>query len=299
MGDPEYFAVLHGSNPHTRTRWGARKRVDRDLAKRQWAVFADQLRSSGVEVHVLPPSPDCPGLVYPANAGILQGRTFYPANLLPARAPERPHYERFFSGLGYDVTPFAGGRVRFEGEADFFPWGDRMIFTHGPLKRQRTVLTWQFPFYKRVYGFRSDRRALDVLKTITPQREIVDLELCDERYYHGDTCLCSFGPRRERLLAYLPALTRASQEKLRALAADRLVALSDADAACYAANAFAAEIDRPHLFMTGAASEELRRRIGEAGVEMVTVDVSEFLKKGGGSVKCMVFDLAGVPSPQA
>lgn len=293
MGDPAFFSVRYGSNPHTRTRWGWRKRVDRELAKLQWSAFSEQMRSYGIEVHVIPPAEDCPGLVYPANAGILCGRTFYLANLLPARAAERPHYESFFNRLGYSVQPFGGGTARFEGEADFFPWGDCMIFTHGRIERQRTVPSWKFPFYRRTYGFRSESAAVKELHVIAGDRIIIDLELCDERYYHGDTCLCSFGPRREFLLAYLPALTPPSRDKLLAAAKDSLIPLSDADAACYAANAYAVTLRGvPHLFLTVSASAGLKTRVESMGVKVVEVDVSEFLKKGGGSVKCMVFDLA-------
>lgn len=295
MGDPAYFAVVHGSNPHTRTFWGTRKRVDREVAKRQWRAFSEQLRLYGVDVHVIPPVEDCPGMVYPANAGILIGQTFYPANLLPARAPERPHYEAFFNRLGYSSASFGGGVVRFEGEADFFPWGERMIFTHGRIERQRTVLSWTFPFYRRTYGFRSEAAALKELQHLAGRRQIVDLELRDERYYHGDTCLCSFGANREFLLAYLPALTGPSRVKLTTLAGDRLIPLSDADASCYAANAYAVTLSgNPHLFMTVSASADLKRQVTSFGVKVVEVDVSEFLKKGGGSVKCMVFDLSGI-----
>ena len=36
MGDPTYFSVVGGANPHTRDRYGRRKSVDRELAIRQW-----------------------------------------------------------------------------------------------------------------------------------------------------------------------------------------------------------------------------------------------------------------------
>ncbi len=35
MGDPQHFSVKGGANPHTRTRWGTRRRVDRERAIRQ------------------------------------------------------------------------------------------------------------------------------------------------------------------------------------------------------------------------------------------------------------------------
>jgi len=38
-------------------------------------------------------------------------------------------------------------------------------------------------------------------------------------------------------------------------------------------------------------SDRLRAQIRERGVTYVQIDVSEFLAKGGGSVKCMIGDL--------
>jgi hypothetical protein len=43
--------------------------------------------------------------------------------------------------------------------------------------------------------------------------------------------------------------------------------------------------------MPEGVSDELLARVRERGVEPVQVDVSEFLAKGGGSVKCMILDL--------
>jgi N-dimethylarginine dimethylaminohydrolase len=46
--------------------------------------------------------------------------------------------------------------------------------------------------------------------------------------------------------------------------------------------------------MPGGVSERLQAEVRERGVNPVVVDVSEFLKKGGGSVKCMIGDLGPV-----
>jgi hypothetical protein len=43
--------------------------------------------------------------------------------------------------------------------------------------------------------------------------------------------------------------------------------------------------------MPTGVSETLLSQVRERGVEPVLVDVSEFLAKGGGSVKCMICDL--------
>jgi N-dimethylarginine dimethylaminohydrolase len=243
------------------------------------------------------PHEPLPGLVYPANAGFLfplenaaaDHKVFHLANLLPSRAPERDVYRAFIRSLGHVTNDI---QARFEGEADFFPAGPHMIFTHGRIERQRFVPTLGLPPWKRVYGFRSDDRVLGELRRIVIDKPILSLELSLEAYYHGDTVLCSFGPRREFLLAYMDALTPTSQNKLRSAFGADLVELQIADAALYAANSFQVEdAGKSFLFMPLGVSEGLCQQIRERGVEPVLVDVSEFLAKGGGSIKCMILDL--------
>src|SRR6202049_4071100 len=91
----------------------------------------------GGEVPLLEPHEQLPGLVYPANAGFLyplervpaDRKTFYLANLLPTRAPEREVYRPFIRSLGFATRDV---QARFEGEADFIPAGNSLLFTHGP-----------------------------------------------------------------------------------------------------------------------------------------------------------------------
>ncbi len=297
MGDPLYFSVKGGANPHTRNILGLKKSVDPDRARRQWHTMARTLLAHGAEVLVVEPHELLPGLVYPANAGFLyplEGipaawKVFQLANLLPSRAPERDVYRSFIRSLGFVTNEI---EARFEGEADFFPAGAYMLFAHGPIERQRFVLTIGLPPWKRLYGFRSDDRALGELGRIAAGAQILSLELCLEAHYHGDTVLCSFGPRREFVLAYMDGLTRQSREELRSAFASNLVELQAADAALYAANSFQVEYHgKYYMFMPLGVGDALRQQIRERGVEPVLIDVSEFLAKGGGSIKCMILDL--------
>ncbi len=295
MGDPTYFSVLGGANPHTRNLLGIRKRVDVALARRQWHALARELIDHGVEVCVIEPHQRLTGLVYPANAGFLYplagggAKTFHLSNLLPTRADEREIYRPFIRAMGY---PTADIRARFEGEADFFPAGRLMIFTWGRIERQRFVPRLGLPPWQRIYGFRSERGALGELEQIAGSRPILALELVLEAHYHGDTVLCSFGPEREFLLAYLAGLSAVSQARLRAEFAENLIELSEDDGAMYAANAFHTDLDgRQFLFLPRGVSERLLSQIRERGVDPVVVDASEFLAKGGGSIKCMILDL--------
>jgi len=296
MGDPKHFAVRGGANPHTRNVLGIRRRVNSTLARQQWHSLARALIAHGTEVCVIP------GLVYPANAGILyplvsrapgetssSEKTFYLAHLLPSRAAERDIYRPFIRAMGYKTQDI---QARFEGEADFFPADAFMLFTHGAIERQRFVPYFGIPPWKRVYGFRSETAALEELRLIVGERPVLELELSLEAHYHGDTVLCSFGAEREFLLAYMAGLTMRSRERLRQAFGNRLIELSERDAALYAANSF--QIDdggRLYLFMPEGISNDLINQVGIRSVEPVLVNVSEFLAKGGGSIKCMILDL--------
>jgi N-dimethylarginine dimethylaminohydrolase len=293
MGDPTHFSVVGGANPHTRDRFGRRKTVDRTLAIAQWRRMRDLLQELDLRVIVIPPDPRSPGLVYPANAGFRIGDDFVLSTLTPTRAAETPHYERAIRPLGLRCHRI---ERRFEGEADLFPAGDSYLFTSGELKQQRFVPTWGFPPWKRIYGFRSDPAALAEIERIHPlSRPVLHLRLVDERYYHGDTCLCSFGPGRSQLLAHTAVLAPASADALRKEFGPRLIELGEADAAIYAANSFALEHRGESLLvMPDGISERLEAVLRERSVRAIKADVSEFYKKGGGSVKCMIGDLGNL-----
>ena len=298
MGDPSYFRIRFGSNPHTRTRFGFRKRVNLAEAKKQWHTLAKHFTHLGVRVVILPPSFENPGSVFPANAGFLfpkigqDGQRFYLSNLTPARRGERPLYEDFLQRLGFRV---ASAPYPFEGEADFIETDSSFLFTSGPILQQRFVMQWGFPPYRRLYGFRSDARNLEFLKGIVKGKKIIPLTLTHEAFYHGDTALCPFGPRKEYLLVYLPAFTASSQEQLASFFGERLIPLEGDDARHFAANGFQTEYKGVfYLVLPEGLSPALLSSIEGRGVECVTVDVSEFSGKGGGSVKCLLCDLGGI-----
>ncbi|MGH7856271.1 MAG: dimethylarginine dimethylaminohydrolase family protein, partial [Candidatus Binatia bacterium] len=299
MGSPDFFSIRGGANPHTRTTLGFRKRVSRDLAVRQWNAFAEILIDHRVLVFVVPPDPAWPGLVYPANAGALipleetlpvAEKRLVLSNLIASREGEKQVYRTVLTRLGFSPAEIS---TRFEGEADFFPVGDDLyLFTYGAIERQRFVPRLGLPPWRRRYGFRTEREALRDLTPLVDGREILALELRDEAYYHGDTCLAAFGPGRSSVLAWLDALTPPSRAALVGRLGERVLPLSAEDAALYAANCFRLGNDgAERLFLPSGISGRLEGELRDRGVEPVTVDVTEFWRKGGGSVKCMIGDL--------
>jgi N-dimethylarginine dimethylaminohydrolase len=306
MGDPTHFSVKGGANPHTRTRWGTRRRVDKQRAIGQWHDLRKRIEELGVRVLVVPPVAEWPGTVYPANAGFMfdvdtsqraAQKRFVLANLLPTRAGEQEHYARVLTAHGIPCEKLDPS-LRFEGEADLFRAGGRYLLTHGRLERQRFVPALAMPPWKRVYGFRTDVRALEHFAPRLAPREVMRIELVLEAHYHGDTALAGFGPAREFLLAYRNAIAPSDWPQLIAAFGDRLIELSTEDAQRYAANSFtytpSGQTAESYLILPGGVSGRLLAQVRDRGVTPLTADVSEFLKKGGGSVKCMIGDLGPV-----
>jgi N-dimethylarginine dimethylaminohydrolase len=90
-------------------------------------------------------------------------------------------------------------------------------------------------------------------------------------------------------------------DRLRERFRERLLEIGDEDAARYAANSFTYTPPGGSdslLVVPAGLSDRLAGAIRERGVTPLAVDVSEFLAKGGGSVKCMIGDLGPVAEEQ-
>ena len=141
-------------------------------------------------------------------------------------------------------------------------------------------------------------RVLELFAPRLAPREVLRVELVLEAHYHGDTALAAFGPAREFLLAYRDAIAPADWPRLAAAFGDALIELTTEDAQRYAANSFtytpSGQTAESYLVLPRGVSDRLLAQVRDRGVTPLTADVSEFLKKGGGSVKCMIGDLGPV-----
>lgn len=301
LGDPAHFRIKNGKNPWTRDAWGLRKKVDLAKAVGQWNHFKGTLEGLGAQVFVLEAKREFPGMVFPANAGFLYPKyelqplaekRFYLSRLLPSRAGETRTYTRFLNSLGLRLEELP---YLFEGEADFFECGDFYIFTYGDIVPTGFRVRAGRPPWEYRFSHRSDARNAEALRRIVSPRTVLTVKLTDTRFYHGDTALFAFGPRRENLLAYLEALEPDSAARLKKVLGDRLVPISRKDAENFVANAFQMDTpEGPHILFPEGVSEEVKRAVSKLNIPFTTVDVSEFFTKGGGSIKCMLCDLGPV-----
>ena len=84
---PDYYGIEYEINP-----WMSRARgADTPLVQAQWRGLHEKLVSLGCNVHLVPPKPKLPDMVFTANAGLTVGKRFIPSNFRhKERAAEAP-----------------------------------------------------------------------------------------------------------------------------------------------------------------------------------------------------------------
>ena len=257
MCPPTHFDVSYAINP-----WmDVTIPVDRERAQRQWEALVQTLRDAGAEVDLLEPQPGLPDLVFTANVGIVDGASFVSARMRhPERRPETAHAERWFSEHGFTVRRLSE-KVTQEGAGDALPFGDTLVAGH----RARSSAGAYVDLARLVEG------------------GILPVELSDPRFYHVDIVFC---PLDSRTALYAPtALEPDSARAIEELVEDPIALTAD-EAAAFSANSVV--IGR--TVVMPACSARLEALLRERGFEPVVVDVSEFLKAGGGP-RCLTLAL--------
>jgi N-dimethylarginine dimethylaminohydrolase len=264
MCEPAHYRIAYEINP-----WMRRSNaVDRPRALDQWRGLRRVLLDLGVTIELVEQAPAVPDMTFTANAGLVVGRRFLPANFrFPERRPEAARFTGWFEDRGYAAEPVHDPHY-WEGEGDVLPLPD------GASDRAVPLIAG--------YRFRTEGGALDHVEAAL-RRPLVRVELADPRFYHLDTCLCPLG---EGSALYVPqAFTAASRASLEATF-DDLIAVPDDEALRFACNALV--VDDAVVLNSGCPETEVA--IGDRGRRPVATPTDEFIK-GGGSVKCLVLQL--------
>ena len=257
MCPPTHFEVAYAINP-----WmDVDVPVDRALAQRQWDALVAVLRDAGAEIDVLEPVPGLPDLVFTANLGLVDGDTFIPARMRHAeRRAEPAHAERWFAEHGYAIRRLSPDVVQ-EGAGDALPFDGTLI---------------------GAYCTRSSAASYVDLARMVDAR-ILPVELVDDRFYHFDTI---FSPldARTAIVAF-DKLDAESARLVGELVPDP-IALTAEETAAFSANTVVVG----RTVVMPACSPRLEGELRARGFDPVVVDVSEFLKSGGGP-RCLTLAL--------
>jgi ornithine--oxo-acid transaminase len=257
MCPPAHFDVAYAINPWMDLAVG----VDRERAQRQWDGLAATLRSAGAEIESLEPVSGLPDLVFTANLGLVDGTTFIPARMRhPERRPEPAHAEAWFRAHGFDIRRL-GDDVVQEGAGDALPFGATLVGGH----RTRSSASAYVELARLVEG------------------RILPLELVDERLYHVDIAFCPLDTRSA--LVAPGAFDEDGLALLSELVPDPIL-LTEIETRAFCANAVVVG----RTVVMPACTPRLELELRERGLEPVVVDVSEFLKAGGGP-RCLTLAL--------
>ncbi len=267
MCPPNLYDVTYVINPWMAGNLHASSQL---RAAEQWQRL-HQAVSSIAKVVLIDPQPGSPDMVFTANAGLEHnGKIVLSSFLHPQRQAEEQHFRAYFLTAGYTVhdvprsTPFEG-----EGDALFSAHYTRLWAGYGP----RSLASCH-PKLREAWNI-----------------EVTPLHLIDPRFYHLDTC---FAPLENGCVMYFPeAFDRPSCEAIDAFyPPEKRIIVTPEDALRFACNA----INVGSTIILNEISSVLTRQLESRGLQVVPLDLSEFLKAGG-AAKCLVMKL-NPPIPQ-
>ena len=258
MCRPSFYDVNYVINPWME---GNVHKSSQSLAIEQWKRLHDII-ADRAEVKLIEPQQGWPDLVFTANAGLPLGNEVVLSSFYhKERQGEEPHFKAWFETNGFKTIYELPRDLPFEGA------GDALLDSEG---------NWLWAGY----GFRSDLAShLKIAEWL--KVDVVSLRLVDQRFYHLDTCLC---PLNGGYLMYFPAAFDASSNRQieQRIAPDKRIVVSEADADQFACNT----VNVGQTVILNRASVSLRRRLEEAGFEVIETPLTEFLKAGG-AAKCL------------
>jgi N-dimethylarginine dimethylaminohydrolase len=256
MCPPEYFTVEYAINPWMNPDVPS----DTALATAQWQRLRQAFVRLGHTVRAIDPRPGLPDMVFAANgATVIGGKVLGARFRYPQRAAEARAYLDWFSRGGYP-TVAAPRRVN-EGEGDIVFAGRAILLGH---------------------GFRSDPAVAGELEALFGL-PVLSVRLVDPRFYHLDTALCVLDADTA---AYYPAAFDDAGIAVLTSHFAELIEAKDEDAEVLGLNAVS---DGRHVVLPEQAAG-LAAQLAVHGFEPVGVDMSEFLKSGGGP-KCCTLEL--------
>ena len=264
---PDHYQEAEESSPFAA---GLAGRIDRRLALKQWQDLRDVLVACGMKVEIIPAVAGLSDMVFCSNQAFagLNPRNERVCLLGSMRNPSRRREvaacEAWFRESGYRVSSLKDKNAVFEGAGDAV-WhpGKRLIWGG--------------------FGFHSDAAAYDEVARFF-SAPVVVLKLVNEKFPHLDSCFCPL--TSESVLIYPSAFDSRSLELIFRLFPVIITASEPEAMRQMACNAVVIG-GKTVILQRGAGS--VARHLIALGLEVVEVDVSEFIKGGGGARSLKMF----------
>lgn len=257
MCSPDHYDVDYVINPWME---GNIHKSSRDRAVDQWRKLHNVIKDHAI-VDLVTPQIGVPDMVFTANAGLVLGDIAVLSRFFhKERQGEEPFFKQWFEENGFTVHELPS-ELPFEGAGDaLFDREGRCLWAG--------------------YGFRSELDSHPYLAKWLDV-EVLSLRLMDERFYHLDTCFC---PLQDGYLLYYPPAFDAYSNRLIELRIppEKRLVVAEADAANFACNS----VNIDDIVIMNKASDDLKKRISDAGFRVIETPLTEFLKAGG-AAKCL------------
>jgi N-dimethylarginine dimethylaminohydrolase len=258
VSDTVHFRVDYEINPYMHTE----AQPDPAAAAAEHEAIVAAHRAAGRRVEYMPSVPQCPDMVFTANAAVVRGDRAVLGYPPPERKAEMPYFQEWLSRRGFDVVE---APYPFSGQGDALACGNLLLAGYG----QRTD-PGMHAVLARELGY-----------------EVVPLHTVSPRWYDLDLAVAVID---SHTVAYCPeALDAPSRSSLQQLGLDLIEVAAD-EAARFALNLIS---DGTTVTMTRQAPR-LATALCARGLRLIELDTTE-LAKGGGGVRCTALTLDNPP----
>ncbi len=255
VSDAAHFRIDYEINPYMHTEL----QPDPLAATAEHEAIVAAHLAAGRRVEYVPSAPECPDMVFTANAAVVRGDRAVLGFPPPERKAEMSYFQEWLVDRGYDV---AEAPYPFSGQGDALACGDLLLAG---------------------YGQRTDERMHDVLADELGY-EVVPLRTVGPRWYDLDLAVAVVEP--PYTLAYCPeALDETSRKRLHDIGFE-LIEVGLDEATRLALNLIS---DGTTVTMTRGAPR-LAAALRDRGLHVVELDTTQ-LAKGGGGVRCTALTL--------
>lgn len=251
---PDHLELIYEINP-----WmNSDQPFSKQKATEQWWALVEAYRKVAPrKVHILPPKEGLTELCFIGDSVFAcQHQALYGNFRHPERAPERDYVAKIMNRWGFEGE-FVPELIYYEGSGETMLWRDDILFGFGQRSHEEAQIFLERTFGRKVYGF--------------------EMEL--EHFFHLDTALF---PLDDDVIVYFPKTFGPIDTKTLNSLDCELLAVTEEEAHQFACNAVVFE---NHVF-THAGPTSFIRTLEKRGYSVVPVDISEFLKLGGG-LKCL------------